>query len=536
MKILAIYPNADGYGRIPTGLAIIMTVLKNAAHEISLFDTTFLHHTSSDNDTRERAGLVKKIETVLGPDTPGSEESIESNCDGSQVLHYESLTEEQIDDLLLQMLKEKRPDAVIMSLVEDNYNQADRLLHIVKKFEPSIPVVVGGPTPSAAPHILICNPLFDYLIQGEGEEAVVELFELLEKNQSIENVRNLWYKQNGVVKHNPLRPFINMDAVPIQDVELWDRRHFYKPYDGKLYWTGYFEMSRGCPFKCTYCVNHTIRKSLKEAGNYFRRKSPKVGLREVKYHKAKYGLKRIVFCDDNFLMMPSSAFQEWANEFKEIWQKEINLPYWITTSVDFIRPDTLQFLAETGCDGIGLGVEAGSEWFKRNILRRNLTNDQTVAAFEMIHSYGIRTTANIMMGYPGEYVEDIFESIKLMMRVKPKSFDVSLVAPYVGTDIHTACVKLGLIDVLDKPGFKGMSKEISFRQFSTINNPNISKEQISKLYYEFMDYVSGKIPIPPEYLASAPGADNNAPARGTLSKEVVDIMKQGKLDEVSSGR
>jgi hypothetical protein len=259
MKILAIYPNADGYGRVPTGLAIIMTVLKNAGHELSLFDTTFLHHYNKDNDTRERAGLVKKVETVLGPDTAGAEGSIKYSYDRTQILHYESLTEEQIDDFLLQMLMEKRPDAVIMSLVEDNYNQAHRLLLVVKKFNPLMPVVVGGPTPSAAPDILIDNPLIDYLIQGEGEEAVVELFKFLEKDQNIEGVRNLWYKENGIVKHNPLRPFINMDAVPIQEVELWDRRHFLKPYDGKLYWTGYFEMSRGCPFKCTYCVNHAIQ-------------------------------------------------------------------------------------------------------------------------------------------------------------------------------------------------------------------------------------------------------------------------------------
>jgi len=535
MKILAIYPNADGYGRIPTGLAIIITVLKNAGHELSLFDTTFLHHSNQDNDTRERAGLVKKVETILGPDTAGAEGGVKSDCDGSQVLQYESLTEEQMNDLLLQMLMEKRSDAVIMTLVEDNYNHAARLLQVVKNFDPSIPIVVGGPTPSAAPDILIENPLIDYLIQGEGEEAVVELFDLLEKDQGIEDIRNLWYKKNGVVKHNPLRPFMNMDAVPIQDVALWDRRHFYKPYDGKLYWTGYFEMSRGCPYQCTYCVNPTIRKSLSAAGNFFRRKTPAVGLQEVKYHKEKYGLKRIIFCDDNFLMLSGPAFQKWAREFKEIWFNEINLPYWITTSADFIRPDTLQFLVETGCDGIGLGVEAGSEWFKRNILKRNLTNDQTVAAFKMIHDYGIRSTANIMMGFPGEYVEDVFESIKLMMRIQPTSFDLSLVAPYVGTDIHTVCVKLGLIDIWDKPGFKGMSKKISFRQFSTIRNPNMNEEQISKLYYEFMDYVSGKIPIPPEYLASAPGADNSAPARGTLSKEVADILKQIKLDEVAVG-
>jgi anaerobic magnesium-protoporphyrin IX monomethyl ester cyclase len=516
MKVLSIYPNADGYGRIPTGLAIIMTVLENAGHEMELFDTTFLHAANRDNETRERANLVKKTAAYVGPQR--------MPCDGMPVVTYDSLSEDQVDDLLRETLERCDPDVVILSIVEDNYKWADRLLHVVKDFRPSVPVVVGGPTPSAAPDILVENPRIDYVIQGEGEEAVVELCDILEREQSVEGVRNLWYKQRGATRYNPLRPFINMDTIPIQNLELWDRRHFYKPYDGKMYWTGYFEMSRGCPYLCTYCVNHTIQRSLREAGRYFRRKTPSVAVREIKYHVDKQGFRRIVFCDDNFLLMPRRAVDGWCAEFREAW-KEVNLPYWISTSADFICPEALSMLADTGCDGIGLGVEAGSEWFKRNILKRRLTNDRTVEIFRMIHDYGIRTTANIMMGFPGECEGDIFESIKLIRRIQPDSVDVSLVAPYVGTDIHTTCVKLGLIDTFDKPGFRGLSTEISFRQYSTIHNPNVSRERISELQEKFVDYVSGRLSIPEQYLVPAPGADDGAPARGAMSREVADVVK-----------
>lgn len=526
MKILSIYPNAEGYGRIPTGLAIVMTILQNAGHQMDLFDTTFLKNSNLDNEIRERARLAKKIETFVGPDPAAFDNPVLTTSDGRPVLVYDLLDKNQIDDLLREKLRLFQPDVVMMSLVEDNYNWADRLLSVVKESQKSVPVIIGGSTPSVAPHILIENPHIDYLVQGEGEEAVVELCDRLERGQSVEAVRNLWYKKGDNVYHNPLRPFINMDTVPIQNLELWDRRHFYKPYDGKLYWTGYFEMSRGCPYQCTYCVNHTIQKSLKEAGRYFRRKTPTVGIQEIKYHKEKYGLKRVVFCDDNFLMMPGSHFKKWGEEFKEGWLKEINLPYWIATSADFISPETLQFLAETGCDGIGLGVESGSEWFKQKILKRNLTNKKTAEVFSMIHDYGIRTTANIMMGFPGEYEEDVFESIKLMKKIQPKSFSVSFVAPYVGTDIHTACVELGLIDLLDKPGFRGMSKEISFREYTTIRNLHISPKRALELYDTFIDYVSGRMPIPEKYLRSAPGADKEAPDRGNMSKEVADIIQR----------
>ena len=58
MKILALYANTGGYGRIPTGLAIIITVLAKAGHKIELFDTTFLEASNHDNDLREEAGIV----------------------------------------------------------------------------------------------------------------------------------------------------------------------------------------------------------------------------------------------------------------------------------------------------------------------------------------------------------------------------------------------------------------------------------------------------------------------------------------------
>jgi len=530
MRILAIYPNADGYQRIPTGLAIIMTVLQNAGHEMDLFDTTFFHESNRDNDTRERAKLVKEVESVLVPDSALGHEI--SARDGMPTIVRELLSSEEINQRLLEKLKQFEPGVVIVSIVEDNYRMADSLLHVVKEYNLSLPVIVGGPTPSAAPDVLIENPRIDFLVQGEGEEAILEICDIIVQNSGdFRGVRNLWYKVEGQVYNNQLRQFINMDTLPIQNIELWDRRHFYKPYDGVLYWTGYFEMSRGCPYMCTYCVNDTIRRSLKQSGSYFRRQSPHIAVNEVRYHKEKYGLKRVVFCDDNFLAMSERKFARWSEEFKDSWMTEINLPYWITTSVEFINPRTLQLLVDTGCDGIGIGVEVGGEWFRKNILKRRQTNEFMKKAFDMIHDYGIRTTANIMMGFPGECEEDIFESVKLIKYIQPKSFDVSLVAPYVGTEIHRAAAKLGLIDVFDKPGFKGMSTDVSFRQYFTIRNTNISPERLVELYDSFTDYTSGKLQIPEKYRDPVLlQGDRRGKNRNKESLTVADIIRKVPIE------
>ena len=504
MKILALYANTGGYGRIPTGLAIIITVLAKAGHKIELFDTTFLEASNHDNDLREEAGIVIPV----------------------PLNHmYEGMSQKQIDKKFIEQLNLFSPELLIASIVEDNYPYAHHFLEIAKKNNPNLPVMVGGPTPSAAPHVMIENPNIDYLIQGEGEAAAVEICEYLEQGISPQAVANLWYKENGKVRNNPIRPFIEMDDLPIQNLEIWDQRHFYKPYDGKLYWTGYFEMSRGCPFLCTYCVNGTIQKSLRAAGKFFRRKHPEVAVREIKHHVENMNLERIVFCDDNFLLMPGKLAHEWGELFSKVWIKEINLPFWIATSAEFITKEAAQMLKKSGCDGVGLGVEAGGEWFRRHILKRNVDNERLAHSFSNLREAGIRSTANVMMGYPGESEEDIFDTVRLIQKINPDSYDVSIVAPYIGTGIHTVAAQLGFIELRTDPGFRGMATEISFRDHSTIHNPMISPERIIELHRTFSDYVNGKKAIPDNYIKASLKSTNWAPPKNDFRWKVAEAIK-----------
>lgn len=492
LRILALYPNAEGYNRIPTGMAIIVTLLSCAGHKLKVFDTTFMTGQNVDNSIREIAQLVKPTDT----------EDL-----------YEHLDKQEILTHFAQAIKQFDPDLLIVTLIEDNYHWAHDLMKIAKSTKSSLLVLVGGPTPSAVPEIIIENPYIDYLIQGEGEEAALELCDRLDRGLSIESVQNLWYKKNGQTEHNSLRPFVNLDTVPFQDFSFWDERHLLKPYDGRVYRTGYVETSRGCPHNCTYCVNHAIRKSLHACGSFYRRKNFELVIAELKQQKALWRIERVVFCDDNFLLCQD----EQIHAFSELWKHNIGLPYWITTSAEYINRKKLSYLKESGCDGIGLGVEVGGEWFRRHILLRKLTNKELYDAFRIIDEFEIRTTANFMIGFPGEYEFDIFETIKLMIRLKPKSFDVAFVSPYVGTRIHALARELGLIDVDNSLGFRGMACNVSFRGRPTIRNPYIGQHRLAELYYEIMGYVNGTRKIPEEYVGAAPGADDFASPRGNLS-------------------
>jgi len=377
MRILALYPNAEGYSRIPTGMAIIVTLLSRAGHQLKVFDTTFMTGTNVDNSIRENAQLVKPTHADYG---------------------YDNMDEQQICECFGQTVRGFDPDLLIVTLVEDNYRFAHSIIKMAKSTKPSLIVLAGGPTPSAAPDVIIENPYIDYVVQGEGEESALEFCDCLERGQSVERIQNLWYKKRDKVLHNLLRPFIDMGTVPFQDFSFWDERHLIKPYDGRIYRTGYVETSRGCPHNCTYCVNHAIRKSLRNSGRYYRRKDFALVIDELKQQKEKLRIERVIFCDDNFLLCQDEQLQM----FSELWGKNIGLPYWITTSAEYINRKKLSFLKESGCDGIGLGVEAGGEWFRKHILWRRVTKKKLFYAFRLIHKCDIRTRAIFMFGSPGE--------------------------------------------------------------------------------------------------------------------------------------
>ena len=136
-----------------------------------------------------------------------------------------------------------------------------------------------------------------------------------------------------------------------------------------------------------------------------------------------------------------------------------------------------------------------------------------VETFELIRKFGIRSTANSMIGFPGETLADMFETVKLMKRVNPASYDITFVAPYIGTPIHELALERGLIDVDDQPGFLNMDLNIGFRRGSVIRNPYVSEKEMKHLVDNFFNYVTGRLPIPKEFREEAPGASLNAPIR-----------------------
>ena len=510
MKILFLYPNHEGYFRCPVGLTLIMTVVANEGHNVKLFDTTFMNVGENvDNKIREKAGIVKPVPLDH---------------------FFNKKSKNQIEDSWLKVIEEFSPDLIGTTILEDSYKYCDRLLGLAKsKFKVS--TIAGGSMPTIVPQVIIENPNIDYVIEGEAEVAFKELLKALEKGTSLKEVPNLWYKDKyGKVTKTALMKYLNMDEIPDQHFEFWDEKHFQKPYEGKLYTTGFFETSRGCMHKCHYCINRAFQVFQADAGLVRRNKSVDRIISEVSAAHKKKNFGLIQFTDDNFLARQPKEM----DEFYDRWSKEIKVPYWMNTCIETVNEHNLPQLKKSGCVGIGIGMETGSDWVRQHLLLKGkMSNDFYFEKFSLMAKHGIRSTCNSMIGIPGEYEEDFFETVKLNKKIRKlskelTSFDISFMAPYMGTVIHNIAYEMGLIEVHDKPGFKGMcTANITIRREPVMNNPCMSKERIIELFYDFHDYVTGKKPIPEKFLKDDPSrryADNDE------IYELYEKYKKGPVD------
>lgn len=454
-RILFIYPNYESEFRIPLSITILSSCLKKSGHIIDLFDTTFMTpNYNKDTELMEKKGLVE--ETNLND-------------------YIGDIEEKDIPEELLKKVSDFNPDLIAISLLERNFFVAKELMKLIKK-NFSVPLIVGGIFPTIVPDMIINLHFVDIICVGEGEEAIVNLADKIVNEENIYEIKNLWFKKDGKVIKNPVRPLVDLDDLPYPDWSLFDERHMWKPFVGKVYKGGSFEFSRGCLNNCSFCVAPSLRKAQGYPKPYLRRKSTRRMIDEIKYMKDKFDFNMVSFGDTNFLLLMD---KDDLDEFEKLWVREIKLPFTIQSEAKTITNDSARILKNMGCVAISIGVESGSKEIREKIMHKYISDEEIFNAFRAAERFGIRATANYIVGVPFETEEQIFESINFNLKLNPESIAVHHFTPFLGTELYDICIKNGFI--------KGFTEEGDVYESSVMNLPNISKERINELVQLFID-------------------------------------------------
>jgi len=331
----------------------------------------------------------------------------------------------------VEAIERLTPDVVGMTVQVGSFGSTRRVAQLFKERNPEIPVVVGGPLASIDPTGTLGVEAFDYCIQGEGEEALAELVEVLARGEEVSGVANLAFRTSQGVQVNARRSYIsNLDGLPFPDRESLVGLERY-PADG----LGAIFTARGCPFQCTYCAASGVWE------RRVRYRSPGNVLEEMRMVHARYGVRRFGFKDDTFTIR-----KERTAELCGLIREHLPGITWsCKTRADCVDEGLVKKMAKAGCTHVEIGLESGCPEVLEQV-RKGETLEQIQAAGKVFRRAGVPTLVNIIVGFPGERPDQMRQSLEAAVSMKPGRILASLLSPYPGTEIHRQLVASGELD------------------------------------------------------------------------------------------
>ncbi|SDT85574.1 B12-binding domain-containing radical SAM protein [Desulfobacula phenolica] len=300
-------------------------------------------------------------------------------------------------------------------------------------------IMFGGVHPILAPEEVISNDCIDIVCIGEGEQT---LLELLDNDLECENLAGIYYKKDGEIVKNSQRKLIeDLDALPFADWDDFDLKRYFKVNVNHMS----IMASRGCPYNCTYCCSHALRKTLE--GKWVRFRSAENVIEEVKYRIDRFydkGLRFFQFNDDTFI-----ADKKFAFKFCELYKKHgfhKKILWTANVRANLVDDDIIKEMKSAGCYEAGMGVESGDDYIRNKVYKRNMSMEQIMNAVNTIRKHGLQLHVPIILGAPYDTVEIMENNIKLAKKINAECTLFPVLMPLPKTEIRDICVKEGLIE------------------------------------------------------------------------------------------
>lgn len=299
------------------------------------------------------------------------------------------------------------------------YHRTLQILQLVKGQYSEAVTVAGGPHASALPEEVSHN--FDYVIRGEGENALLMLMEALHNNR----------QPVSRILHEPA--FVHLDDLPFPDFDLVDIHSYHRLIDGRP--SVSILSSRGCPYTCTFCNSNVMHNN-----GTVRFRSPVNIVREIRQLKARWGVSSFRFQDDTFTLgVPRMRL------ITKLLKSE-NITFRCFGRVDSCSEEMVRLLYEAGCRHIAFGIESGSP----SMLNR-MQKHQSVADIRSgianAKAAGLIVRVYLLVGFPGETWDTIKKTADLMAECQPDEFIVYPLIPYPGTPLFHDPGKYGITKI-----------------------------------------------------------------------------------------
>jgi len=341
-------------------------------------------------------------------------------------------------DAIREQLAAFRPGWVGIYATAFGWPSAVKTAADVRRRHPRAFLCAGGPYPVAVQErCLAQDPSFDAVVTGEGELAVVEMVERLERGEGLDGVQGVAFRSAEGIASNPPRPLhANLDQLPFPDRTLLGEANRYLPppatYRRKP--VAVVLTSRGCNRHCIFCFQLD-----RERKSGIRYRSVENVLDEVELC-LRQGFREIKFIDDTLAQDRQRALRL----CREIRRRRLDFTWFASACVNQVDPELLRAFREAGCWAILFGVESGVQK-NLNTIRKGTTLAQVRDAVRWAREAGIKVQTTFVFGIPGETYPEALQTIDFACQLSPDMASFHAIAPFPGTHLHDHASEYGTI-------------------------------------------------------------------------------------------
>ncbi|MDD5130543.1 MAG: radical SAM protein [Candidatus Omnitrophica bacterium] len=331
---------------------------------------------------------------------------LEQNNHQVQVIDID--TEPNPQKKILHSLLNFKPEIVSLHVMTWTFHQANEIAKLVKNTLSSAYIIAGGAGITGSAQSAMKYSIFDYGVIGEGEETIIDLINTLAAQTDISKTAGIAYRKDNRIFLNPPRPLIEkLDSLPHPAWHLV-KLNRYANVLSKERACATMVTSRGCPYNCIYCDRRN------RMGNKWRCFSNQKIVGEMQELKNNFGIKEIMFFDDEFIIDRNRAM-----EFcRLILEKKLKISWECRSRVDVVDRQLLKMMKKAGCYRIRFGFESGDDKILRN-LKKGITVKQSLECAQMVKEAGIEIFGYFMFGCPGENEETVQKTIELIFTIDP---------------------------------------------------------------------------------------------------------------------
>ncbi|MFQ6015508.1 MAG: B12-binding domain-containing radical SAM protein [Anaerolineae bacterium] len=372
---------------------------------------------------------------------------------GDQVRIFDMDVEDQP---LSEMLRQYRPELVGITANTPQVKEAWRTAAAIKA-EMDVPVVIGGPHPSALPQESAARPEIDIVVKGEGEAIWLELSRVIEefrKQQEKFSTAQLLHPECSVLDkvlgityqtddgrmhdHAAAPPIVDLDGLP------WPAYHLFKmerytnlqPAVDRVEGARSFSImtSRGCPYRCTFCSQSIMPQR-------WRARSPQNVVAEWRHLVEDLGAHEIGVLDDS-----ANIRVDRLHAICDLLiQEKLNHVPWIFVNgirANLASKELLAHMKAAGLKRTAFGVETGDPHILRSINKR-IDLDTIRQAFRNAKEAGVETIGFFIIGLPGDTEESMERTISFALELDPLIANFSMMTPFPGTKVYELVKKEG---------------------------------------------------------------------------------------------